>query len=148
MSLFTVIPFHPAHLKALVLQPHQAFMGSQVASDGYGQVLADAPGVAYTGMADGRIIACAGVMEIWAGRGAAWAFLAQDKPETFRQVHRAVKLFLDSSAMTRIEAYVDTDFPAAYRWMKLLGFERETPAPMRAFAGSRDMYLYARVNDG
>lgn len=143
--MVTIIPFQPEHLSVLTLQPSQEYMLPAVARDGYGAEIA-AGGPAYSALADGRIIACAGVWNIWPGRGAAWALLAQDVPCHFIAVHRAVRTFLDHCGIARVEAYVDPGFDAANRWMRMLGFRLETPVPMAKFGeGGREMLLYARV---
>lgn len=143
--MVTIIPFQANHLAALNLQPAQAYMLPYIERADY-TVALESSGPAYSALADGRIIACAGVAEIWPGRGAAWALLANSGPCHFGTVHRAVCRFLDGCGIRRVEAYVDPEFDAARRWMRLLGFRLETPDPMRAFGDDgRDMLLYART---
>lgn len=143
--MVTILPFQANHLAVLRLQPAQEYMASRVQADNYG-VEVEGWGPAYSAMADGRIIACAGVATVWPGRGAAWALLSKDAPCHFIAVHRAVRDFLDHCGIRRIEAYVDPEFVAAHRWMRMLGFRQETPEPMPGFLeDGRAMLLYARV---
>lgn len=61
---------------------------------------------------------------------------------------RAVRRVLDAPGYKRLEMCVDAEHPAAIRWAELLGFERETPKPMRAFTpAGRAAYLYGRVRE-
>lgn len=143
--MVTILPFQANHLAALNLQPAQEYMLPYVQADQYAVAL-EGSGPAYSALADGRIIACAGVATIWQGRGAAWALLAQGGPCHFTAVHRAVRAFLDGCEFRRVEAYVDPEFHAARRWMHLLGFRLETPEPMAGFGeDGRPMLLYARI---
>ena len=108
------------------------------------QLLADASD-AYTLLHDGRVIACAGVMELWQGRGMAWALLADNIGQAMIAVHRIVYRFLwKECTIRRVEAYVDQGFAAGHRWVHDLGFQRE--GMMRAFAQhGGDMVMWARV---
>lgn len=145
--MLTVVPFIPEHLKALRLQPAQAWLVPAMQADGYGEAFVQA-GPAYTAIVDGRVVGCLGVAELWQGRCAAWALLAADIGAHFVAIHRAVRAFLTECGFRRIEAYVDVGFEQAHRWARLLGFKLETPEPMEAFAENRSMYLYARVTHG
>lgn len=144
--MIEVVQFEPEHLKRLTLQPAQAYLSPHVMKPDYGSTFADA-GPAYTVFAGDRIIACAGVIELWAGRGMAWSLLAGDIPHCFLSLHRAVRKFLQECPIRRIEAYVDEDFGAAHQWANILGFRLETPSPMRHFMGTRHMYMYSLIKE-
>jgi hypothetical protein len=46
----------------------------------------------------------------------------------------------------RIEMAVDANFAQGRRWAELLGFNCETPQPMRHYLpNGHDAYLYARI---
>lgn len=142
--MVTRLKYAPEHLRALVLQPSQAFFSDLCRDDGYAQLLADASD-AYTLLHDGRVIACAGVMELWQGRGMAWALLADNIGQAMIAVHRIVYRFLwKECTIRRVEAYVDQGFAAGHRWVHDLGFQRE--GMMRAFAQhGGDMVMWARI---
>lgn len=142
--MITRIEFAPAHLGALQLQDAQSYFGPLLSDVHYGEELR-AAGPAYSIMCDGRVIACAGVAEIWTGRGMAWSLLADGIGDAFVGLHRMVKRFLwRECGIRRIEAYVDRDFAAGHRWVRLLGFECE--GTMRAFGQhGGDMAMYSRV---
>jgi hypothetical protein len=140
--MVTVEQFKPADLEELRLQPAQEFLGEFVGRPGYGQELVDA-GPCYTVRHCGKVVMCAGVVSLWEGRGSAWALLSRDAGKCMRQVHRAVKEFLDGCGIKRVEAYVYPDFIPGHRWARMLGFEHE--GLMRSFQRGADMDMYARI---
>ena len=100
----------------------------------------------YTGIVDGEVIGFCGVIEMWPGRAIAWAWLANCLGRKMIFAHRAVEKFLEMYKIGRLEAIVDTNHPAAIRWIEMLGFKRETPEPMQnCLPGGNSAYLYARV---
>lgn len=135
--MIEVVTFDLAHVAALDVQDAQRVD----AHDLSGQY-----GMAFTALSDGQPIACAGVLEVWAGRGYAWALLGKECGRHFLAIHRAVNRGLVLSGLRRIEMAVDAEFLPGCRWAHLLGFRLETPDPMRAFLpNGRSAYLYARV---
>lgn len=142
--MVTRLVYAPAHLRALALQPAQAWFSDMLRDDSYAESLAESKW-AYTLMLDGRIIGCLGVLEIWPGRGMAWALLADEIGAAMIAVHRIVHRFLWSECpLTRVEAYVDARFEAGHRWVHRLGFERE--GLMRQFGQhGGDMVMWSRI---
>lgn len=137
-----IVPFAPEHLRALVLQDAQAWMGPMLQHD-YGESLRRG-GPCFTAMDGDEIIACAGVIQIWENRELAWALISARSGPYFTRIYRAIKRFLDMHNVRRIEATVDSNFAAGHRLMKMLNFERE--GTMRAYLmDGRDCDLYARV---
>lgn len=133
----------PAHLAQIELQPAQGHLSGEVARTA--DMLSH--GQSFVGVVDGRVIAAAGVLEVWEGRGIAWALLSRHAGAHMVAIHRAVAGFLAQCPLPRVEAFVDADFAAGMRWMRALGFENETPTgPMRKYTpGGRDCYLFARI---
>jgi hypothetical protein len=142
--MLQAVKFQPEHLTSLALQEGQAYMQSYLSEPGYANFLLSA-GPALTVMAAGKVIAIAGIAEVWAGRGAAWLLMADGAGRRHMvALHRAVRAYLDGCGVRRVECYVDRDFLAGHRWARMLGFERE--GLMRAFgAHGGDMVMYARV---
>lgn len=141
--MIEVAQFKPTDLDELRLQPAQEYLAAFVGRTGYGQELVDA-GPCYTGRFRGGIVICAGVVNLWQGRGSAWALLSADAGLCMRAVHREVLRFLDGCGIKRVEAYVYPQFEAGHRWATMLGFERE--GLMKAFGhDGNDMVMYARV---
>lgn len=141
--MIEVVKFRPAHLDELRLQPSQEYLSAFVGRPGYGQELVEA-GPCYTVRRDGKIICCAGVINLWTGRASAWALLSWDAGKSMRALHREVLKFLDRCEIRRVEAYVYPDFEPGHRWARMLGFERE--GFMRAFhLDGSDVVMYARI---
>jgi hypothetical protein len=139
-----IVPYRAEHLAALVLQPAQAWL-VPIVTEEYRAALERA-GPAFTALAAGRVLGCAGIVEHWPGRGVAWAMLAADIGPRFVAVHRAARHYLEHAAPRRLEIVVARDFAAGRRWALLLGFERETPDGMRGYGPDGATYdLYARI---
>jgi hypothetical protein len=99
----------------------------------------------FTGLSNGRAVVCAGVTEYWPNRGEAWAILDLSCKKEFLGIHHAVRNFLNTYPLRRIEAAVDVGFEAGHRWAKALGFQLEA-SRLRAYRpDGGDCSLYARV---
>ena len=101
----------------------------------------------WTGIIDGRIVACCGLIKLGPYRGYCWALLAADiGAKGLLKVTKAAIRYLDLQQFPRIDAVVVAVFEQGQRWMKVLGFELETPLPMRNYLNDgRDAYMYARI---
>lgn len=143
MSALILIPYKPAHLSRLSLQPRQMFMGSFIRQDGYADMLAKV-GPAYTGIADFQVVMCAGVHLELPGRGTAWCLLSEHARNHLLGCTRAVEEFLSHCGVRRVQTYVETAFVQGHRWAGMLGFARE--GTLRAWGPNGEDYdLYARV---
>lgn len=133
-----------AHVLALAPQRDQAGDGLEARAR---LAIAQAElGEAWAVLADDEVIAVAGVTEAWEGRGIAWSLLSESAGRHMVSLTRAVRRYLDGLKYRRLEMYVDAQFSAGCRWAGLLGFERETPKPMRSFTPNGNAaYLYGRI---
>jgi hypothetical protein len=137
-----IVRFQAGHLEALELQAAQRDMARYLSRE-YGEKLEQA-GVAFSAVKAGRILGCAGVETIWAGRGVAWSLLGCLTPVEFLGVHRRVCRFLEELDMRRIEMTVDTTHEAGHRWAIMLGFQHE--GTLKAYTpDGRNCDLYART---
>lgn len=137
-----IVPFEPVHLRALVLQDAQSWMGPMLRAD-YGEALKRG-GPCFTALDGDEVLACSGVLRMWENRDQAWALMAANSGRHFVGIYRGIKRFLDLHDARRVEATVDSNFDEGHRLMRLLGFERE--GRMRAYLmDGRDCDLYARV---
>jgi hypothetical protein len=137
-----IVPFEPWHLEALVLQPAQAFVGAMLEPD-YAVALA-AAGEAYSGLEDGRVVGCCGLVPVHPGLANAWALLGACGPGRFLTIHRAVLRFLECQPVRRIQTTVQSDFAAGHRWARALGFGAE--ARLEAWGPEgEDHHLYKRI---
>lgn len=137
-----IIAFKPEHVRAMHLQPTQITLVSHITLD-YLDGLATR-GPAASAVADGRIIACAGVAQIGFGMGTLWAFLAANSGRHFIRLDRCVRRLLEVPKLRRIEASADASFAPACRWLELLGFSGE--GVMRMYGpNGEDCVRYART---
>ncbi len=135
-------PFQPKHLEILVLQPSQAAVSVFFDAE-YGQALKEA-GPCFSAVDNGEVLACAGVVKQWENRAIAWGLISENAGRQFVRIHKAVQRFLESTDFKRVEAFVDSDFDAGHRWIKMLGFEYE--GYMKNFSPlGKDCLLYARI---
>ena len=141
--MIQIVRFRAEHLRRLDLQEAQRDLRAQFGDPAYGDALA-ATQHAFTALDGDAVLACAGVHEVWSGRGVAWALLGREAGRAMRTIHRAAWGFIESSPLRRIEMVVDANFAAAHRWAKMLGMTPE--GTMRAYSpGGDDYVLYARV---
>jgi ribosomal protein S18 acetylase RimI-like enzyme len=140
-----VISYTAEHLHQVDLQGAQAYLSDWVTPDMAAALENET--WSFTAMQDNGVpLGCAGVLNMWQGRGIAWAYLSKyAAEEKFLQVHRAVLRFLDAFYLQRIEMTVDCEFEQGHRWAKMLGFTMEAER-MRAYRpDGGDVALYARV---
>jgi hypothetical protein len=139
-----IIPFEPDHLKRIDLQEEQSTANDFMNNLDYIEALSAHE--AWTGLIDGRVVACAGFVTIWAGRIQVWSVVsatigAKGMMVLTRAVLRGLAL-----KKGRVEAIVADNFKAGHRWARMLGFTLETPVAMRGFfPNGGDAFLYARV---
>jgi hypothetical protein len=133
----------PEHLQELRLQQAQQHLSGNLADPDYVRALA-ASGNAFTALADGRVIACAGCLELWKDRAFLWSLIGENAGPHMRALVRAAEGYLRVAPWRRIEAAVASDFRQGQRLIRLLGFEFE--GRMRAFSpDGADHDLFARV---
>lgn len=137
-----VVPFKAQHLEEIALQEAQQYLLGYI-EPGLGDSLEGQD--SFTGLADGAVVACAGVVPYWNNRGLAWAYLSNIAGDHMTSVTRAVKRYLDVAPYDRIEAAVDVDFEAGHRWIQLLGFKLEAPYMSKFRPDGGAASLYARV---
>lgn len=142
------VPFCPSDLGGLRLQGAEAYL-QPVVEGGAGHHLA-VPGLAWSGMIDGRVVGCAGVWPIWEGRASTWALFGEIPKPQWLRLHRHVLRVLERAhglGYWRIEAAVDAGFAPGRRWVSALGFVNETPEAMAGYGPTgRDFLLYARID--
>lgn len=140
-----IYPFRVAHLDNLLLQPAQEYLRDWHARDPNVAGAYEA-GYSFSLIDDGKTLACAGLSEVWPGRAIAWALLSADLGGAgMLAVVRATRREFDLKKYERIEAYVDHEFEAGHRLMRLLGFKNETPEGMKNFSLGRTNDMYART---
>ena len=138
----TVEPLTSRHVLTMALQPSQAYFASSVTAE-YAESLVKA-GPAFAGAHGGDVVCCAGVLPQWEGRAIGWALMSPTAGPHMLRITRASRRFFDMQQIRRIETWVDPMFPAAVRWIEMLGFKREGCMVKYTPLGG-DADLYARI---
>lgn len=135
--------FQPDDLKAIRLQPAQAWLARTIEQPGYLKRVQASE--SYTAADDRGLLLIGSLFTIWPGRMELCALLSElVGPSELVSLHRGVRRFL-TGARGRVEATVDGAFPEAHRWMEMLGFTCETPHGMRGYLpNGGTSFLYAR----
>lgn len=143
--MIDIIPAHYGMAALFKAQPIQMLTGQAMPEENL--AVAIAAGQAYAAVSEGRILAIGGIarQEGFGSKGLIWGVLSAGILGTMTPIHRAVKRVLDEAPQERIEAHILAEHAEGCRWITMLGFSRETPAPMRKFWNGRDVWLYARV---
>lgn len=139
-----IVPFKAEHVHGINLQVAQALLEDTL-SPTHAKMLETHSEVAYSAIDGDTVIASAGIVEQWKGRGLCWALLAGDiGASRFVRVSRAVRRAVDVAQWRRLEMQVDAEHVAAMRWAELLGFEVESK--LRSFLpDGRDAFMYVRI---
>lgn len=140
--MLNIVPFRAEHLGVIKLQNMQAHLSEWVTLE-EGRGLESHP--SYTALLDGKPIGAAGLVHMWEGRAQAWAFLTNIGPKHFLKAHNSVKQFLDACYVKRVEMTCDTEFPAAHRWARALGFHMEIECMKHYSPDGRNSSLYVRI---
>ena len=139
---FLVIPYQPQHLLDVDLQGPQKLLGEWVTTAQADNLVGK---YSFSGVHDGQIMVCAGVVELWHGRFLTWAYVDAKAGRCFMQIHAAVRSFLNTLQGNRIEAAVDCDFVNGHRWVKALDFTLEAPRMVKFLPNGKDCALYSRT---
>ncbi len=139
-----IYPFRAGHLESLLLQPAQAHVRQFFTPE---LIRSYERAYSFSLVNHDQTLACAGLIELWAGRACAWALLSEHIGALgMLIVTKACMREFALARYRRIEAYVDPEFAAARKWMRTLGFKCETPNGMRGFSPEgTTLDLYARV---
>lgn len=137
-----IIPFRGAHIDEMATLGGQAWMKPHFAENDPRAY--ESLGPCFTGTVGGNVIGCAGLIMCNAQRAIAWALFTDEARRHFKSVHQAVKHFLASQPVKRLEAYVDCDFEAGQRWTARLGFSLELDRMRHFLPDGRDASLWVR----
>jgi hypothetical protein len=103
-------------------------------------------GKAWAARHNGKVVAMAGCVKVWDGRAILWGLIGSDAGPVMSALYRRTKKELEGAQVDfpRVEAYAARNHEAAHRFLKLLGFTRESKS-MRKFHNNHDYSLYAKV---
>jgi len=95
---------------------------------------------------EGEVVAIFGVYPLSEVRYCSWGLVTEKSARFMLSITREVNKFFDLFKAIRVEAHVRADFEKGMRWMRLIGFDLETPKPMRKWGeDGHDYYQYARL---
>lgn len=95
---------------------------------------------------NGRVIAIGGCGFPWGNRMTVWILLDESVRPHLLPLTRFLKTFIDGYHCPRVEMHVCSGFKNGLQWARLLGFENETPTPLRRFfPDGSDAYMFARI---
>jgi hypothetical protein len=108
----------------------------------------DVPGMAFTAVENGHLIASSGVQPLWNGVGEGWFVASSKMPQKKLTIIRMIKDNFDGiindNSLFRVQAGVRSDWPTAKRFAEFLGFEHE--GIMRKYGpDGQDYYRMARI---
>jgi len=139
--MIQVTKFHPAYCWPLL--QHDPF-GSFAQEEAI-ERMADSP-YAIAILGDDKVVACAGVVEHWPGRGEAWSMWHPEATFCERVAGiRAIKRNLDACPLRRVESTVQIDNEAGHRLSLLLGFEEECRLMRHYLPNGMCATLYVRL---
>lgn len=111
------------------------------------QVLTKGP--AYTGIVDGEILACGGIMPFWKGVGEAWVISSEivcKHPLFFaKTIWRKLNILIKEMELERIQTIVDAENKISMNWVERMGFKNE--GLMRKYINGKDYYRYALIRE-
>ena len=135
------VPYNPSHM--LFCEFHPQFLRAAEREDP--EVLAQSR-EAWAFLDDqDRVIAIVGAMETHDRCAYIWTFMSRHAGPHMLAITRFIQNWLPLLGYVRIEATVKSGFKAAHRWMRILGFKRETTRPMKRWDGIDDFHLYSKV---
>ena len=146
-----LIPFDPTHVAWLdkpALNATDAMRNPIVDWREWAEKHVD-EGASYTGIDDqNNIIACGGIVELWAGHGDAWFFGTEHVPKHIKSVvktlRKSIEIVAEQKNYKRVSTHVLADWDEAVRFIEFLKFEREGFHPKYG-PNETDYYSYARI---
>lgn len=137
-----LVKFNPEHLNHLDLQPAQHGILPYLDSKEYVDLLMC--GSSWTFIGDGKVVYCGGFYPLTDTIARGWALVGLNAGRYLYTITKLSRDFFNKSEYARIETVVKQDFEQGHRWMRLLGFQNETPDGMRNYGpDGSTYYLYA-----
>lgn len=135
--------FHPNHINRLDVQDAQAEEALLAVSQPERTAMAE--GYAFTAWQGSTCLGMAGIADIWPGRAVAWALLSMHAGRVLPVLTKRARRSIAEHPAKRIEATVLCGFEPGARWVRALGFTRETPRMESYDPLGRDMSMWVRI---
>ncbi len=138
-----IVPFIPAHLDGFKVFEWMGHIQDKL-KPGYAEALSLYP--SYSMVIEGSVIACGGAIPTGDHKYMAWALMGENTAPHMLPLTREILNFFSLFEAKRIEAHVRSDFKQGIRWMNILGFQCETPEPMKYWGDDEmDYFQFSRV---
>ena len=144
--MITIVPYKAEHAKVLV--PRDIEKSFKDMTDFAEWAVINEGEISFTAFADGKVIACGGIREMWEGVGEAWLLFGENVVPHRFSVVKAIKRGLTASfsRFHRVQAHARMDFSMAHMFLHRLGFKEE--GYLTAFYPDKmDGILYAIVKE-
>ena len=140
VELTKIIPFKQSHLECMDMREHE----QKLIKDKDLTMLESA--IAFTGMVDGRIICCGGVVPLNNGSAEIWlipsVYVSHVTMTFARELRKTLFSVREDLGVTRLQtACINDDLHD--RWMTFLGFQKE--GVMRKYHNGEDYSMWGRV---
>lgn len=139
------VPFKPSHWSEVELLPSRE--AGMTCPEGIltSEALGYLVGNSWSCRVDDMTVACGGAVEVWPGRHNAWCYMTDPAMRHIRGITGKAREVL-ALPKGRIECTVRVDFEPGHKWMKILGFEVETPLLKAYGPYGEDHTGYVRFN--
>ncbi len=152
-----IIEFEPHHLLSLDLQPEQKHLfdlfttAKEIIEYGYALKMNavdtdDNTKCAWTGIADGKIVGCGGIVKVQEHIGEAWTLFSDDFKKHAPRIAKEIRRQASIAKVERVYAYIDTGFERAERFIQWVGLEYEGTM-RRSGTHKQDQKIYARIRE-
>lgn len=140
--MIKAIPFDPLHLEFMDVDPAFA---SQASREDPAMLARSAEAYSFIDDETGNVVAVIGAMKTFDGCCFLWSIFSTKACKHLLTITRFAKRWLLTLGFVRMECTVMSGFRPGHRWMRILGFKRETTRPMKKWDGIDDFHLYSKV---
>jgi hypothetical protein len=141
--MYRIIPFRKEHLACMEIREHESHLISDETLEGLEH------SVAITGIVDGRIISCGGIIPYHHGNAEIWQIPSIYVQSVTLEYARFVRKWIEEQqrlfCLHRMETLC-LDDELHNRWMRFLGFQKE--GTKRKWVNDMDYCLWGRLFNG
>lgn len=141
-----IVPFEPAHMADLLPRLNrEQTLDPETWTPDFCATLAKTTETYSVLAEDGRVVAVCGGMQLWPERYHLFAFMSRDSGRHMLEITRGTQRYM-AALRGRIEAEVSEGFDAGHKWLRILGFQCDTPNGLEwFFPGKRRGFMYSKV---
>ena len=156
--MIKIIPFEPWHLELIDVQEEQRYLYEYyqqvgITPEQYGDILIataikeNGNPCAWSYYKDGEILGCGGIAQTNLPHIAeAWCIFGKDFKLCFKTAVKRIREAVELCDHLRIQAFTETDFISAQRFLEFLGFQKEGILKRQGI-DTRDNIIYSIIRD-